>query len=128
MMRHLVTVAFFGWICRIVYLADTAQGCCLFDLGQCVPHGDKLGHVGLFGMLAMLLNHSLGYRKIPLGGGSLPWGAVLVMGFALAEECTQRFLPHRTFDPWDVLADLCGVALASLIPLAWLKYRTAAPA
>ena len=124
-MRHLLTLLFFGWICWIVYLADTAQGCVFFDLIRGLPNGDKLGHFGLFGMLALLLNHSLNYRALRLGRWSVPWGAVAVLTFAIAEECTQYFLPSRNFDPCDVLADLCGITVFSLLMLGWRKHHAA---
>jgi len=124
-MRHFPTLLFFGWICWIVYLADTAQGCVFFDLVRRMPNGDKLGHFGLFGTLALLLNHSLNYRRIRLGRWSIQWGALMVMGFAIAEESTQWFLPARTFDLCDILADACGVTVLSLIQLERRNRRAA---
>ena len=125
-MRHLLTAAFFGGICWIIYLADTARGCVFFDLIKSLPHGDKLGHFGLFGGLALLLNHSLSYRKLRLGWWAPQRGALLVMSFAIAEEFSQRYLPSRSFDLYDVLADVCGVTVGTLIQLAWRKRRAAA--
>lgn len=119
MIRHLLTLVFFGWICWIIYLADTAQAFCFLKLVQTYPGTDKLGHFCLFGGLAWLLNRSLKFRTIQLGSYAIQLGAVLVLGFAVGEEITQRFFPSRTFDLVDLMADISGVAFFSLLQLGW---------
>jgi hypothetical protein len=126
-MRHLLTLAFFGWLCWIIYLADTAQRFFIFELIQEVPGGDKVGHFCLFGGLAWLLNRSLRYRCLRLGPVSLQWGAVLVMIFATGEEFTQQLFPNRNFDWVDLLADFCGIAVFSLLQLGWHCRRSGSP-
>jgi VanZ family protein len=43
------------------------------------------------------------------------WGAVIVLTFAAIEECTQYYIPSRTFDLWDLAADFVGVVLVSIL-------------
>lgn len=114
-MKHLPAVAFFGFLCWIIYLADSALPSVFFDLVRNIPGGDKLGHFGLFGTLAWLLNRSLGFRTIRLGRWRLPLGATLVLAFAAVEEFSQLAFPNRTFDLVDLTADACGVLVFSLV-------------
>ncbi len=74
-----------------------------------IPYGDKLGHATLYGVMAMLLNYGLSYRKIK----GLQLGAVLVLTFAILEEFSQIYIPSRTFDLYDILADIVGVLIFS---------------
>ncbi|MCF7676002.1 MAG: VanZ family protein [Akkermansiaceae bacterium] len=115
MKRHIPTLVFFGFLCWIIYLADAARSSVFFQWAGHLPGGDKLGHFCLFGLLALLLNRSLGYRSLRLGRLRLPLGAVLVMLFAIGEELTQLWFPNRTFDLADLAADLCGVVTFSLL-------------
>lgn len=74
-----------------------------------VPHLDKLVHVLLFGGPAFLL------RRLTTRW----WPVALVALHAPASELVQhRLIPHRSGDPWDLVADLVGVALG-----VWLSRR-----
>ncbi|GCE02056.1 VanZ family protein [Embleya hyalina] len=82
------------------------------DPAPFVPHRDKIVHFLSFAAIAWT-----GRR---VGFGPLPLGALLV-GHAVESELVQHFLlPHRSGDPWDVLADVCGIgaglALAGRLP------------
>jgi hypothetical protein len=76
-----------------------------------IPYGDKVLHTLLYGIMAMLLNFGLGYKK----RWGMQVGAMSVMLFAIFEEISQMFIPVRTFDVGDLMADLLGVVLFSLI-------------
>ena len=124
-MRHLLTLVFFGGLCWIIYLADTARTIYPFELLHDIPQGDKLGHFGLFGGLAWLLNRSLDFRRLQVGRFPLQLGAVLVMTFAAGEELTQWFFPNRHCDLADLLADLCGVVCFTLLQQRWNRHHSA---
>jgi len=40
-------------------------------------------------------------------------GSIIVLFFATLEECSQYYIPSRTFDLWDLGADFVGVILFS---------------
>jgi len=65
----------------------------------------------LYGIMAMLLNFGLGYKK----RWGMQVGAMSVILFATLEEFSQMFIPVRTFDVGDLMADLLGVVLFSFI-------------
>ena len=76
-----------------------------------VPGGDKLGHFLLIGTLAFLVNASLGARRIRLGPLQPLLGSLLVTLVVTAEEFSQIFLAHRSFDLMDLTADFVGILI-----------------
>ncbi|UPW18206.1 VanZ family protein [Agarivorans sp. TSD2052] len=57
---------------------------------------------------------ALKFRVLAIASVRLYWGAILVTIFALGEELSQAFIPHRTFDLIDASADMLGIAIASM--------------
>jgi VanZ family protein len=83
---------------------------------------DKLGHALAFFLLALLVHaswprHHFNWRL-----------ALPLLGYGVAIECIQYFVPNRFFSLADILADAGGIALywllLSLLAL-WLTPRTA---
>jgi len=120
-------LSFFIFISYIIFLADTADHNFAFRLVGHVPYGDKIAHALLYGVMALLLNYALGFRRVRLPThlfkpfskihGALanaPYiGSIIVLTFATLEELSQYYIPSRTFDLWDLLADFIGVVLFS---------------
>lgn len=80
-----------------------------------LPEGtDKLIHVALFAVPAFLL------RRI-----SSRWWPVLLLALhaPLSELIQWRFVPYRSGDVRDLLADLIGIALG-IGAAAWLRRRS----
>lgn len=79
------------------------------------PHDDKVGHLLIFGApagLAVLLGR--------------PWAVGIVVAHALVSEPLQAWLTaSRVADPWDLVADLTGIALG--VALAALLIRSRRP-
>jgi hypothetical protein len=72
---------------------------------------DKLVHIGVFAVpvLAALM-----------AGMSAPWVLGILAVHAPVSELVQHFaLPHRSGDPFDVMADFAGIALGALAYLVW---------
>ncbi len=115
--KMLLPLGFFLFISYIIFLADTADYNFAFRVVGNIPYGDKIAHASLYGMMALLLNYGLGYRKISL----FFLGSIIVLTFATAEEFTQYYIPSRTFDLWDLFADFAGVSLFSHIQRLQIK-------
>lgn len=113
--RLILPLSFFMLISYIIFLADTADHNFAFHLVGHIPYGDKLAHAVLYGIMALLLNYGLNFKSIRFFGLSLQIGAVLVLVFATLEEFTQYYIPSRTFDMGDLLADFIGVIIFSFI-------------
>jgi len=112
-MRLYLPLGFFIFILFIIFLADTADHNFAFGLVGHIPYGDKIAHASLYGVMALLLNYGLSFRSYKFIF-NLQWGAMAVLLFATIEEITQYWLPSRTFDLGDLLADFIGVVLFSL--------------
>ena len=111
--RILIPVSFFIFISFIIFLADTADHNFAFSLVGDIPYGDKIGHMGLYGVMALLLNYGLNFKSKKIFGFNMQIGAIIVLTFAGVEEITQYWLPSRTCDIFDFVADIFGVVLFS---------------
>ncbi|HIP51602.1 MAG TPA: trypsin [Campylobacterales bacterium] len=114
-LRILLPLSFFIFIGFIIYLADTADHNFAFRLIGHIPYGDKLMHGLLYGIMALLLNYGLKFKAYKFLGFNMQLGAIIVLVFATIEEISQYWIPSRTFDLGDLLADFVGVVLFSLI-------------
>ena len=109
----LISIGFFGFILWIIYQANVGETNVFFSLVRQVPFGDKLGHFFLFGLLTFLLNLVLKFKVFR--HKYILLGTLLVLGFVSVEESSQYWIPSRTFDGIDFLADLIGIALFDFI-------------
>lgn len=81
------------------------------------PHGDKIGHFGLYGFIACLL--SLAFpRTWQVGRFHVPIIMVVFLVFAIGEEWSQSLFPRRTADPIDALCSCLGILTGT-----WVAYR-----
>jgi len=134
--RWFLPLSFFIFISYIIFLADTADYNFAFHVVGQIPYGDKICHALLYGVMALLLNYGLKFRRVLLPQHLPLWstikvilsfkakgalanapyiGSIIVLTFATIEECSQYYIPSRTFDLWDLGADFVGVVLFSLI-------------
>jgi hypothetical protein len=127
-MMHKVTIVltsavaggFFLFILWVIYLANTGQPSLFFDFIHSMPYGDKVGHMGLFGVLTLLTNAATHFKTFRLWRWSVFSGTALVLTFVTLEELSQYFIPSRTLDIFDYSADLAGILL-----FTWLSSRLA---
>ena len=126
--RWVLPLSFFIFISYIIFLANTANYNFAFRVVGDIPYGDKIAHALLYGMMALFLNYALSFRRVRLPTHilkSLPqtigalanapyMGSIIVLTFATLEELSQYYIPSRTFDMGDLLADFVGVYLFSI--------------
>lgn len=109
-----VACFFFLFILWIILVSDIGDSNILIDSVRTVPYGDKLGHMSLYAVLAVLVDLSFKPNEKKYLGLSL--GCALVLAFALIEELSQGLFPsRRTLDLKDAVADCVGVYLAMYI-------------
>ncbi len=85
------------------------------------PDGDKLGHFGLYGILAFLL-----VAVVPVASEQKPWRNALLSCLILIavigiEEVSQILLANRSADPVDFICSVLGVGVFGCA--AWLVKR-----
>ncbi|WP_076416183.1 VanZ family protein [Shewanella sp. UCD-KL12] len=127
---YAISSSFFMFIVWMIYTANTGGHSILFELVGAIPYGDKLGHILLFGLLTLCANFTLNFATIKLSLRSfeprLYKGSLLVIVFVLLEEGTQYYIPTRTFDIYDILADGLGIGMFTFISYLCHK-RCSAP-
>lgn len=106
-------IGFLSFIFWIIYMANTGQTNPIFRLVQQTPYGDKFGHFTLFGLLTFAINYGLKFRNIL--STPLLLGTSLVFLFASVEELSQYYIPTRTLDLTDFIADVLGIVLFDYI-------------
>lgn len=126
-LTRLLATGFFAFILWVIYLANTGKSAFFFDVIHSIPYGDKLGHFVLFGVLTLLINLALNLKQVRL---LVPIyiGTLLVTVFVVAEEVSQAFIPTRTFDYGDLMADALGIGAFTLLTylIGWVKARNRA--
>lgn len=116
-----IAIALFAFIVWVIYLANTGQNSVFFEVVARIPHGDKFGHVLLFGTLTLFANLASRFRTLSLGGVTLFWGSGAVWLFVTLEEASQHFVETRTLDGLDYLADMLGIVLFTLLSVQLAK-------
>lgn len=81
-----------------------------------IANVDKLMHAGAWGLLA-LVTFAPFFRSRAL----LCWLVLVAYGAAI--EVLQSFVPPRSADVWDAVADAIGAALGVGVMLLWQRHR-----
>jgi len=89
------------------------------------PFADKLAHAVLYGGLCAIV--SVGMSRPPR---TVSWRVLALVpilfatAYGITDEIHQRYVPHRTFDYADMVADFFGAAAAqSILLLHWSRIR-----
>jgi VanZ family protein len=85
-----------------------------------IPHVDKVEHATAYGVLAWLA-----MRALSASSADAAWGAVLASLYGVSDEIHQAFVPGRSSDVLDWMADTAG-ALLMLYLFRRLRERRAA--
>ena len=110
-----ITLSFSAFIIWAIYQANTGSSNPVFELVGSLPHGDKIGHFSLFGILTLMFNLTSRFKTFSLGRINLYYGTAIVSIFVLLEELSQELIPTRTLDIMDLVADSIGITLFSLL-------------
>lgn len=89
----------------IILIATSVPG----GRAQSVSGGDKLAHLAMYGVLGLLALRAVWATRPTLLSAGLTLAALAV--FAAADEWHQQFIPSRSADPADWIADLAGSTL-----------------
>ncbi|MCA9606667.1 MAG: VanZ family protein, partial [Myxococcales bacterium] len=110
----IVLAVYAVFIVAIIVAANLGGTNEVFHLITRLPLGDKIGHFVLIGVLGMLVDLVAGRRDArPLRAYPrlrFPLAPAILFVVVLGEELSQAFLPTRTCDAGDLLADLLGMA------------------
>jgi VanZ family protein len=119
-LRNLFRLCALGWACVIFYLSHLPG----VDVPPLFFGKDKLFHAMVFGILGFF---ALGAMKATGDGYRMfqPWLAVvLVIIYGVLDEFHQHFVPGRTPDIYDLMADAVGGMLGVWVSYRFIKART----
>lgn len=85
---------------------------------------DKLLHFVEYATLAALLAWGLVRAGLAVSSGGV-WAAVLASAYGLTDEVHQAFVPGRSADPRDWVADTVGAVVGAVAVVAFLRRRDA---
>ena len=111
----ILAVSFSAFLAWIIYLANTGSTSFFFKLVQGTPYGDKIGHFILFGFLTLFVNLALRMKQVRFGKAKIPVGTLGVLLFVALEELSQGFIPARTLDMKDFIADIAGIVVFTVL-------------
>ena len=85
--------------------------------GPNVVNIDKVAHFAVYGLIATLICR--------VGGGwrGALWGLLGASAFGVTDEWHQAYVPGRSSDVFDWIADTTGAALAVSLYAGWNSYR-----
>jgi len=97
------------------------------DMGPDFPFQDKMTHLAAYAVMGFLACRA--WASLPWPRGTLAIclaGFLFAVLFGLSDEWHQSFVPGRTADRWDVVADGLGALLGTGIH-AWRRRAGTAP-
>ena len=117
----------FPWIAWMaaITIQSSFKGMPLPDLG--ITFSDKILHFLVFGFLGLLITRGMRHSKIKFFK-TKPMLTAIVLGclFALTDEIHQSFVPARSSELLDWVADFLGIVLFSYLYSLWCKRKNAA--
>lgn len=115
-------LVFFVWI---VIIADESQGTPWWSfIVERIPYGDKVGHLFLMGTMSFLFNLAIPPRKLNILRRIFTRTTIVLLVLLTLEELSQGFIPSRTLDFFDWLADLIGLMCGQWIALKCSKFSS----
>ena len=107
--RLLPLLGFTTALISIILLRNYNRGNSIFSLLLSIPYYDKIGHFFLMGILAFIAVVTFVPVMPDRSHKSTMLVLTIVLAFIALEECSQIFIPTRTFSYRDFICDLLGV-------------------
>ncbi len=124
-MKRLLAVfaalAFANFFIGLIIIADRGEGSRWWAFVEQIPFGDKLGHICLTGTLSLLCNLAFPSQKTGHLTRFFTLTTLALLVLLSLEELIQAFIPSRTCDFFDWLADLVGVTSGQIVAAALLR-------
>ena len=85
--------------------------------GPSIEHIDKMAHFAVYGLLATLI------CRLGRSWSAAGWALIIVSIFGASDEWHQSFVPGRSPEMADWVADTAGAATAIMMYFGWGRYR-----
>ncbi|MGE0058484.1 MAG: VanZ family protein [Dehalococcoidia bacterium] len=87
------------------------------------PYGDKIGHIGLYGVLTLLVNLAVSQIRGRSSTRSVLTVSTIMLALVSLEELSQLLFPARTVDWRDLAASYIGVSYFACLSLFIIEWR-----
>ena len=123
LLRRLSLLLALAWMALLFYLSHQPG----LDTPMLFPAQDKVFHAGVYGVLGFLLLIAQPRRAQGYSWKQVGISALIASLYGLSDEIHQYFIPGRSTEVLDWVADSLGALMAASL-LAWLsrKWRSAA--
>lgn len=112
------------WLPVATYLAFIFGLSSISNPPSLLPGSDKEAHAVLYAGLALLILRGLaGGRLRQVTLGAMCGAAVLAALYGVTDEWHQRFVPGRSYEYADMLADAVGAVAGMAVVGLWSKIR-----
>lgn len=112
-----LAILFSLFIVGIILLADFGMLGILGVVNQ-IPHGDKVGHFLLYGLLTLLVDLAFFRSRPDLRPSLIALRVALILTLLIGlEEYSQQFFTNRSFNLIDLFFSYLGVAFFSWVAL-----------
>jgi len=109
------------WAGLIYFLSDQPG----MDVIPLFPGQDKIFHAIVFGVLGFLVLGAMHARARGYSPAQVWTAVVLTAFYGMLDEFHQTFVPGRTADTWDVVADVSGGMLGIYVLYALTRRHKA---
>ena len=110
-LSRIAACVFIALFITIIVIADRGEGSRWWAFIDDIPYGDKFGHIFLIGTLSLLCNLAIPARPTTWLPRFITLTTLVLLILLSLEELAQAFIPTRTCDFFDWLADLAGLTL-----------------
>ena len=90
-----------------------------------VSFSDKIAHATVYGILGGLAFRALARTTSLRLRTAVLFATLIAVGYGISDETHQLFVPERSADPADVVADLLGGCAGALVASRVLRRRRA---
>jgi len=121
-LTRLGALAFGFLIITAVVIANRGEGDSWWSFIHHIPYGDKIGHIGLSATLSFLCNLAFPNFRIRHLPRLLTATTFVLFILISLEEISQAFIPTRSCNFFDWLADLVGLAIGQISAITLLRF------
>ncbi len=110
------------WIATIYYLSSLSG----LDIGIDFAAKDKLFHMATYGLLGLFILGTMRLSTMGYSYNQVTLATLIATAYGITDEWHQSYVPGRTSDPLDLVADCIGALLVTLAARAFMRRRLAA--
>ena len=85
--------------------------------------GDKIAHCIVYGVLGALCYRGVALATNLRGAVAVAATVLVALVYGVSDEIHQMFVPQRSSDVFDVVADVIGGALGAVVAFVYLRRR-----